>query len=336
MKAAKAIVALAVLAGIVIAFIGVAYEGDRLVVYSGRSQSLVEPIIEQFREETGIRVQVKYGTTPQLAMTLREEGERSPADVFWAQEAGALEALDEEGFFSALPAGVFGDSNPAVRHAGDHWAATSGRARVLAFNTDQVNADELPGDVRELTEPEWEGRVGWAPSNGSFQAFLTGMRLIHGEEAARDWVQGMRDNGAMAYANNTAIVQALGAGEIDAGLTNHYYLLRFKEDDPDFPVDQVFFDAGDPGNLVNYAGIAALRSARHEEAAHQFIRFLLEEDAQDYFTNEVYEYPVNDAVERHEALVALDELNRLSPEVELAAMEDLEGTLNLLRDAGVL
>ena len=336
MKAAKIIVALAVLAGIIIAFVGVTDQGERLVVYSGRSQSLVEPIIEQFQEETGMRVQVKYGTTPQLAMTLREEGERSPADVFWAQEAGALEALDEEGFFSELPAHVFEDSNPAVRHAGDHWAATSGRARVLAFNTDQVSADELPGDVRDLTEPEWEGRVGWAPSNGSFQAFLTGMRLIHGEEAARDWVQGMRDNGAMAYANNTAIVQALGAGEIDAGLTNHYYLLRFKEDDPDFPVDQVFFDAGDPGNLVNYAGIGALRSARHEEAAHQFIRFLLEEDAQDYFTNEVYEYPVNDAVERHEALVALDELNRLSPEVELAAMEDLEGTLNLLRDAGVL
>ena len=336
MKAMKVVVALAVLAGIVIAFIGVVDERDRLVVYSGRSRSLVEPIIEQFQEETGIRVQVKYGTTPQLAMTLREEGERSPADVFWAQEAGALEALDEEGFFSALPAEVFGDSNPAVRHAGDHWAATSGRARVLAFNTEQVSADELPGDVRELTDPEWEGRVGWAPSNGSFQAFLTGMRLIHGEEAARDWVQGMRENGAMAYANNTAIVQALGAGEIDAGLTNHYYLLRFKEDDPDFPVDQVFFDEQDPGNLVNYAGIGALRSARHVETAHQFIRFLLGEDAQHYFTNEVYEYPVNSKAERHEALVSLDELTRLSPEVDLAAMEDLEGTLNLLRDAGVL
>ncbi|MFP4173755.1 MAG: extracellular solute-binding protein [Candidatus Hydrogenedentota bacterium] len=289
MRAAKIIVALALLAGIVIVFIGAAYDGDSLVVYSGRSQSLVEPIIEQFEEETGIRVQVKYGATPQLAMTLREEGERSPADVFWAQEVSALEALDEEGFFSALPGHVFEDGNPAVRHAEDHWAATSGRARVLAFNTDMVSADELPGDVRELTDSQWEGRVGWAPSNGSFQAFVTGMRLIHGEEATGEWVEGMRDNGAMAYANNTAIVEALGAGEIAAGLTNHYYLLRFKEDDPDFPVDQVFFDAGDPANLVMYAGIGALRSASHEEAAHQFIRFLLGEDAQDYFTNEVYE-----------------------------------------------
>lgn len=335
MRAAQVAVVLAVLAGIVIALIGISSETDSLVVYSGRSQSLVAPIIEQFEEETGIRVQVKYGTTPQLAMTLREEGERSPADVFWAQEAGALEALDEEGFFSALPGDVFEDSDPAVRHVGDHWAATSGRARVLAFNTDKVHVDELPSDVRELTDPQWEGRVGWAPSNGSFQAFITGMRLIHGEEATREWVQGMHANGAMAYANNTAIVQALGAGEIAAGLTNHYYLLRFKEDDPDFPVDQVFFDEGDPGNLVNYAGIGMLRSARHEEAARQFIRFLLEEDAQQYFTNEVYEYPVNSKAERHEALVSLDELTRRSPEVDLAAMEDLEGTLNLLRDAGV-
>ena len=331
-----AVLMVLVLVGITAGCSDMLQTGDSIVVYSGRNRSLVEPLIREFEAESGIRVRVKYGTTPQLAMTLREEGARSPADVFWAQETSALETLHADGFFASLPADIIEDSAPSLRYGKEHWVATSGRARVLAYNTDAVPSAELPSTVLGLTQDNWRGRIGWAPTNGSFQVFLTGMRLVFGEDVTREWVEAIRDNDAMAYPNNTAILQALGDGEIDVGLTNHYYLLRFKDDDPDFPVDQTAFDDGDPGNFVNYAGIGLLQSSDQPEKAQQFIRFLLSEAAQQYFTQEVFEYPVNDRAQRHDALDPLEDLLQRAPDVDLNAMDDLEGTLKLLRDAGLL
>lgn len=309
---------------------------DSLTLYSGREEALVEPLIERFEDESGIDVEVRFGDTAALASTIIEEGDRSPADVFWAQDAGALGAVAAEGRFAELPDGLRDRVPDAFRSPDGHWVGTSGRARVLVHNTDAVEQGQLPSSVLDLTEPRWEGRIGWAPTNGSFQAFVTALRKLEGDDAAREWLEGMRANGTQAYDGNSAIVQAVAAGEIDAGLVNHYYLLELSEEDPDIAERAAnhTFEEGDPGNLVNVAGVGVLESAEHPEAARRFVEFLLSRTGEEYFGEETVEYPLQRGAQADERLVPLDEIG--APDIDLSDLADLQGTIALMREAGVL
>ncbi|MCA1801954.1 MAG: iron ABC transporter substrate-binding protein [Rhodothermaceae bacterium] len=307
---------------------------DDLVVYSGRSKALVDPLIRDFEELTGITVNVRYGGTTQLAVALMEEGDRSPADLFWSQDAGALGAVEKENLLAGLPDELLSTVPERFRNSSGTWVATSGRARVLAYSTTRADADSV-NELSDLARPEFSGRVGWAPSNGSFQAFVTAMQVVHGDEHTRDWLLAMKNNNTRIYNNNTGILQAIAAGEIDYGITNHYYLLRALNEDPDFPVAQKFFEPGDVGNLINVAGIGILNASSQKEDALRFVEFLLSQDAQDWFTGEVFEYPVTSA-DTGEAQQQLEQLLEMSPDVNLDALSDLESTLQLLREVGLL
>ena len=309
---------------------------ESLTVYSGRSKSLVEPIIKQFEKETGIEVKVNYGGTTQLAAVLLTEGDKSPAALFWAQDAGALGAVSKKAMFEKLPETILTQVPSDFRDADGFWVATSGRARVLAYSPERVKMEELPETVFDLTQPMWKGRVGWAPTNASFQAFVTSLRVQVGEERTEEWLRGMKANGVKNYAKNTSIIEALAAGEIDLGLPNHYYLLRFKKGNSGFPVAQTFFKASDPGNLVNVAGIGLLKSTENKETALKFMEFLLSAKAQQYFTSDVFEYPVIEGVIPNANLLPLSELLQLAPTFNLNEMDDLEGTRDLLRRAEIL
>lgn len=309
---------------------------ETITLYAGRGEGLVQPLIEQFEEETGISVRVRYGGTAELAVLIQEEGSRSPADLFWGQDGGALGALAVADLLRDLPQDIFAGVPDIYRSQRNNWVATSGRARVLAYDPRVVSSGDLPGSIFDLTDPRFRGRVAWAPTNGSFQAFVTAMRYVHGEDRTLAWLQGMLANDVQPYRNNTAIVEAIGAGEIAMGITNNYYLLRFLAADPAFPVRQTFFDAEDIGNLVNVAGAGILRTAPNPTGAERFVRFLLEQEAQRFFTREIYEYPVRDSVDMNPELVPYSELLRLSPAVDLDVLEDLEGTLTMLRRAGAL
>ena len=311
-------------------------DAKELVIYSGRSKSLVEPIIKQFEQETGTEVKVRYGDTAQLAVALLEEGAKSPSDLFWAQDAGALGALSKQKLFSRLTDSILSEAPERFRNVDGTWVATSGRARVLAYSPERVNPEALPNSIFDLTQPMWKGRIGWAPQNASFQAFVTAMRVLEGEEKTEGWLRGMKANKTKSYAKNTPIIQAIAAGEIDMGLPNHYYLLRFKKGNAKFPVEQTFFKAGDLGNLVNVAGIALLKSSKRSEDALAFIKFLLSAKAQQFFTSEVFEYPVTDKVIPNAKLLSLDNLLKQMPALNLEDLDDLDGTLKLLRKVGLL
>ena len=309
---------------------------ETLTIYSGRSKSLVEPIIKQFEEKSGIQVEVSYGGTTQLAAALLTEGDKSPAALFWAQDAGALGAVSKKTMFEKLPESILTQVPSDFRDAEGFWVATSGRARVLAYAPERVKMEELPDSIFDLTQPMWKGRVGWAPTNASFQAFVTSLRVQVGEEKTAEWLKGMKANGVKKYAKNTPIIEALAAGEIDVGLPNHYYLLRFKSKDAGFPVEQTFFKSRDPGNLVNIAGIGLLKSSKNKEAALKFVEFLLSHKAQQYFTSDVFEYPAIEGVTPHASLLPLPELLQLAPTFNLNDMDDLDGTVKLLRDVEIL
>ncbi len=306
-----------------------------LTLYSGRGESLVDPIVRRFEDETGIRVNVRYGGTAELAVLLSEEGSRSPADLFWAQDAGALGAVSN--LLAELPGRVFAALPDIYRSRAARWVATSGRARVLAYSTERANSGDVPASVFDLSDHRYAGRVGWAPTNGSFQSFVTAMRVSHGEQATRSWLIAMRENDTVAYRNNTALLEAIGAGEIDFAITNNYYLLRFAANDPNFPVAQSFFGArGDVGNLINVAGIGIPAASGKHDAAIRFVEFLLAEQAQIFFTGEVYEYPVTDKVEPNALLESFSTVLEFAPEIDLDSLEDLEATLALLREVELL
>ncbi len=309
---------------------------ETLTLYSGRSKSLVDPIIQQFEKDTGIEVKVSYANTTQLANKLMTEGEKTSASLFWAQDAGALGAVSKKGLFAKLPESVLKKVPKTFRHSDGLWVATSGRARVIAYSPERVSIEKLPKSVFDLTQPKWKGKVGWAPLNASFQAFVTAMRAQVGEERTEKWLRDMQANEAKTYPKNTPIIEALAAGEIDLGLPNHYYLFRFKKGNSKFPVAQTFFKANDAGNLVNVAGIGLLKSSDNQETALKFIDYLLSAKAQQYFVSEVFEYPVIEGVIPNANLLPLDELLKIVPTFDLNEMDDLEGTIKLLRRVGII
>jgi len=306
-----------------------------VVVYSGRIEALVGPILQAFQRSTGIAVRVRYGDTAELASTLVEEGPRSPADVFFAQDAGALGAVAAAGLMEVLPPSSLQRVEPRFRSPRGLWVGVSGRARVVAYSTQRVRPEELPDSILDFTHPRWRGRIGWPPTNGSFQAFVTALRKTAGEETARRWLLGIKANGARAYRNNVAILQAIADGEIDVGFVNHYYLYRFlAERGPSFPVRNYHPRAGDAGAMVNVAGVGVLRTAPHREAALRLVEFLLSPEAQSYFARETYEYPLVAQVPPPEGLVPLAQLR--TPDIDLSDLADLQATLNLLWETGVL
>ena len=314
-----------------------AEDRDRtLTVYSGRSQTLVHPLLVGFGEQTGIDIRVKYSGSASTAATLLEEGNNTPADVVFMQDPGSLGILADSGMLSQIPQATLDKVDPRFRSPAGLWIGTSGRARTIIYNTETIDpATDLPPSILDFTAPEWRGRVGWAPRNGSFQAFVTALRLTIGEDAAREWIEGMRDNDAMAYPNNTTTVTAAAAGEVDVGFVNHYYLERFLEEHgPEFGARNHYIGNGDPGALVLVAGVGILAASENKDIALEFVAFLLGAPAQTYFAQEIKEYPVSAGVEPEGDLPPLASLD--PPNVDLGNLSDLEGTLDLLRETEVL
>jgi iron(III) transport system substrate-binding protein len=304
-------------------------------VYAGRSENLVGPLVERFEADTGIDVEVRYAGTSELAATILEEGDGSPADVFFSQDAGALGAIAKEGRLSGLPAAILDRVPEAYRSPAGEWVGISGRARVVVFDPRQVDEADLPATIDGYTDPAWKGRIGWAPTNASFQAFVTALRILEGEDAARAWLEGIEANEPRVFEGNLPIVEAVAAGEIAAGFVNHYYLMgQLAEQGSDYPARNHFSGGGDPGALVNVAGAGILTTADHPVAAQTFLAYLLADDAQTYFAEETYEYPLVDGIAADPQLPTLTELD--PPAIDLSDLDDLEGTLTLLQEVGVL
>ena len=317
--------------------VSLAADEDVLTVYSGRNESLIGPLMDQFVEDTGIEVEVLYGGTSAVANQILTEGDNSPADVFIAQDGGALGALAAAGMLSALPEDVLNLVVDSAFVSPDGvWVGVSGRARVLVYSPEGLDDAglELPDSILDLTGDQWRGRVGWAPTNASFVSNVTAMRVLLGDCDTEDWLEAMIANDIQSYPKNTPIVKAVIDGEIVAGLVNHYYLFRFLAEDPDISATLHFFPDGDPGSLINVAGAAILESSDQPELALQFVEYMLSGSAQAYFASKTYEYPLVATVEPSVDLPSLEEIE--SPAIDLSDLDDLQGTLEMIEDSGAL
>ena len=310
-------------------------DGDAgsLTVYSGRSETLVGPLIDRFKEDTGIDVSVKYAGTPQLAATLLEEGDNTPADVFFAQDPGGLSAVAE--MLSPLEEDVLTKVPQWAVSSDGVWVGISGRARTVVYNTDTLTPDDLPDDLKGFTDPKWKGRLGWAPTNASFQTMVTAMRSMWGDQRTVQWLENIQANDPKVYPKNTPIVSAAASGEIDVGLVNHYYLHRFLAEQGDsFSARNYHPPAGGPGAIIMVSGVGILEESDNKDNAQQFIDYLLSDISQKYFVEETYEYPLASGIPVAERVSPLSEIN--NPDLSSSALSDLEGTQALLREAGII
>ncbi|MCC6944272.1 MAG: iron ABC transporter substrate-binding protein [Thermomicrobiales bacterium] len=312
-----------------------AQDGGEITVYSGRNENLIGPILTQFQEATGITVNARYGSTSEIAATILEEGANSPADVFLSQDAGALGAVQAEGLFTQLPEATLALVDPRYNSADGLWVGLTARARVLAYNTEELTEADLPASVNDLTDASWNGRIGWAPTNASFQSFITAYRVLEGEDAAKAWLEAMSANGTVTFDGNGAILQAVADGELSGGLINHYYLYgAVAEAGGPIGAANYYFPGGDIGSLVNVTGIGILQTAPNAGNAQALIDYLLGEEGQTYFALETSEYPVVAGIETVEGLPALEEIE--TPEIDLSDLADLQGTLELLAEVGLV
>lgn len=310
---------------------------DVLTIYSGRNESLIGPILAQFTEDTGIETEILYGGTSAVANQILTEGENSPADVFIAQDGGALGALAAADMLAQLPAATLEMVvDPAFVSPDGFWTGLSGRARVFVYNPELLDEMELalPESILDLTDEQWRGLVGWAPTNASFVANVTAMRALLGEDETADWLADMIANGVQAYPKNTPIVQATINGEVVGGLVNHYYLFRFLAEDPDITATLHFFPGGDVGSLINIAGAAILKTSDQPDLALALVDYLLSDTAQEYFARTTFEYPLVATVEPSVDLPALADIE--TPEFDLSDLADLQGTLEMIEDSGAL
>lgn len=308
-------------------------QGKTLIIYSGRNENLIGPVIDKARQELGLDIEVRYGDTAELAIALLEEGRNSRADLFFAQDAGALGAMAQARRTVRIPQPLLNPVDQQFRSRNGQWVGISGRARAVDYNTSLVQRNELPKDIWELTDPKWRGKVGWAPTNGSFQSFVTAMRSSVGDDRTLEWLRGMKDNGAVVYRNNTTILEALGRGEVHLGLVNNYYLSRFTSENPNFPVAHHYM-AGDVGSMINVAGIAIMDTTDQQKDAEKFIEYLLQPEAQQYFAEQTSEYPLISGVQPPANQIPISQIN--PPNIDLSNLADLEGTLSLLEQAGLL
>lgn len=306
---------------------GAGSEGADLVVYVGRNEDHVRPLVELFEEQTGLTVDARYGSTGELATTIVQEGDASPADVFFTQDPAYMGAISDAGLLAALPGDVLESVPEGITGAEDDWVGITARRRVLAFDPAQTPADRLPNSVFELTGEPWRGKVGLAPTHSSFVSFVAALVAMHGEDEALAWLEGMAANDPQVFDGNEEQLRAIAAGDLEVGLVNHYYVHRLLAEDPGFAVRNHSFDAGDAGDVLMPTTIGVLESSEHPDTAVEFVRFLLSEQAQTHFLEEVGEYPLLAGVGTPEGERPLDE-----DLIEDMKLDEVAGNLDIATD----
>lgn len=312
---------------------GEADEGP-LVIYSGRSEDLVDPLIQQFEEATGIETEVRYDGSAAQAQLLLTEGDNSPAHIFFSQEAGALGLVGDAGMLAELPAETL-SAVPETYVADDGtWVGVTGRARVVVYDSEQVSEDEAPDTAEAILDPQWSGQVGVAPGNASFLAFVTALRITEGDDGATAWLDGLAANEPVTFGGNGDILEAVNNGELQLGLINHYYwYAAASEQGEDMRAQLKFGAPGDVAGLVNATGVGILTGADGRSDAQAFVDYLLSEEGQTYFVEETYEYPLVPGITGPEGVPPLDSLG--GPDIDLSDLGTVDVSAGLIDAAGI-
>ena len=335
-KAKTQLITILILFSITLGFVGCGKEDNELIVYSSRTSSLVQPILEQYATNTGTDIRGKYASTASIVATLLEEGNNVRPDVVYLADPAGWAVLSEGKILSELPDKLLNKVDDKFRSPQGEWVGISGRSKVVVYNTKTIDPNkDLPQSIMDFTDPKWKGRIGWAPTHGEWQITPMAIRIEKGEDAARSWLEGVKANQPRVYPNLISIVHAAGQGEIDVGFVNHYYVPRFiQEEGSGFGARNHYLGKGDPGAVIDVAAVGVIKSTENKDRAEGFVEYMLGTEAQTYFSEQTHEYPLIAGVKPSGDLPPLDSLD--PPDINPGELSQLEATLRMLRDADII
>lgn len=310
--------------------------GGDLVLYSGRAEPLIQPVIDAFRAAyPGVNVRLKAGGNSELANALLEERGNPQADVFVTTEMFTVQALADQEVFTPYRPAELTDYPVEFIGPDDMWVGLTRRARVIMYNKDLVPAEELPTSLLDLTDPRWKGQIAAAGStNGSMQAQIAVMRQLLGETETEAWLRGLLDNEVTFFGGHTDVRKAVGAGEFKLGLVNHYYYHLQAAEGSNVGIIYPDQGEGQMGLITNATAAAVVRGGANPAAAQAFIDFLVSAEGQRLFAEQNYEYPLLPGIELREGVAPLADY-RLA-EVDIAqAAGDSEATFALFERLGL-
>lgn len=308
---------------------------DALVVYNAQHEELMVELAEDFTEETGIEVELRNGKDLEMSAQLVAEGDASPADVFLTENSPAMAQVEKAGLFSELPDTAVADIPAQYRPRSGLWTGFVARSTVLVYNTDQVSPDELPDSILDLADPEWRGRISFSPTGADFQAIVAAVLDLEGEQATRDWLEGIKANGTV-YDGNNVVLESVNSGESEVGIIYHYYWYRDQAESGDVSDNSElhFFGDQDPGAFVSVSGAGILASSDHQEEAEKFIAYLTSTDGQQGLADSyALEYPLHPGVQLEPPVRPFSELD--PPEVNVSDL-DGETVVDLMTEVGFL
>ncbi len=306
-----------------------------LVVYNAQHEQLLDELVPLFEKESGLDVELRSGKDLEMANQIVAEGQKSPADVFLTENSPAMSIVDKAGLFSELPAAATATIPQQYVPADRAWTGFLGRSTVAMYNTDAMTEADMPASILDFAKPEWKGRVAFSPTGADFQAIVSAVLELKGEDATRQWLTGLKDNGVIVQ-NNLVVMQSVDSGEVDAGIAYHYYWYRDRQENGTDSDNSAlhFFGDQDPGAFLSISGAGILASSEHQEAAEEFVTWLTSTPAQQAMAESyALEYPLNPEASLNPEVKPFDELE--PPQVDVSSLNGPQVT-ELMTQAGLL
>ncbi len=311
-------------------------DSDKLVIYNAQHAELIEPIAKDFTEKTGIEVEVRDGSDLEMANQLVTEGKASPADVFLTENSPAMSLVQSEGLFQPLEQQTLDNIPARYRPDDNSWTGFSARSTVMVYNTDKVSKDELPTSLTDLADPEWKGRISFSPTGADFQAIVAGYLALEGEDATKEWLEGLKANGTV-YDGNDVVLESVNSGQTDAGIIYHYYWYRDQEESGENSDNTQlhFFKNQDPGAFLSLSGAGVLANGDHNADAQKFVEYLTSVEGQQAIADSyALEYPLNPEVDLDRA--GVPPLSSLEPPDVTVSELDSQKVVQLMTEVGFL
>jgi iron(III) transport system substrate-binding protein len=310
-------------------------DGPSITVYNAQHEELLAEVAPLFEEETGIEVKLRSGEDLELANQLVQEGDASPADVFLTENSPAMSLVGNAGLFTEVDQETLDLIPPDFVPADKKWIGFMGRSTVAMYNTDALSAKDMPDSILDFADPEWAGRISYSPTGADFQAIVSAVLELEGEDATRKWLEGLADNGT-EYDGNDVVLESVNSGEVDAGIAYHYYWYRDQKEagDNSDNTELHFFGDQDPGAFVSVSGAGVLASSDKQTNAQKFVNFLASEEGQQAIADSyALEYPLNPDVSLDPPVKPFTELE--PPRIDVATLNS-EPVIELMQDAGLL
>lgn len=306
-----------------------------LTIYSAQHESLVRTMLADFPEQTGIKLEFRNASDSELANQIVQEGKASPADVFLTENSPSMDVVDQAGLLAPLDPATLAQVRNQFRPTSGDWVGFAARATVLAYNPSLIGQPELPASILDLADPRWKGQVAIASGGVDFQAIVSAVLALRGEEATRTWLAGLKAN-AQIYPSNTAVMKAVDEGKVKVGVMYHYYWYRDQAKNGLIGDDAklYYFRNQDPGAFVSVSGAGVLKSSDQPDQAQQLVRYLTSPAAQQKLADsDALEYAVGNGVASADVLPSLEDLQ--APPVDQGSLNGPRVT-QLMQEAGLL